>query len=98
MRAIGRAYVTYAFNQPHRFRVIFGRLPLDKTDSEPGASGARAFGVLASTIAALPRHGTQNDGDVALAWSVVHGFATLVYSLLAVAAFVQAWMGQPLLG
>jgi AcrR family transcriptional regulator len=77
LRAIGRAYVTYAFNQPHRFRVIFGRLPLDKTDSALAAAGARAFGVLASTIAALPGRGTQNDGDVALAWSAVHGFATL---------------------
>lgn len=80
--AIGRAYVDYAFEHPGRFRVIFGRFPLDHTSPALAESSARSYGILADTIAHLGRQArmdaAQEQASLVMAWAIVHGFATLV--------------------
>jgi AcrR family transcriptional regulator len=81
LRAIGLGYIRFALSHPARFRVIFGRFPLDRGNMALAAAGKRAFGILAQTIALQPRHGGRMDkaaqADLILAWSTVHGFANL---------------------
>jgi AcrR family transcriptional regulator len=82
LEAIGLGYIRFALTHPARFRVMFGRFPLDRDDAALSAAGARAFRVLAETIAAQPSHGGHLDdrgkADLVAAWSTVHGFVNLV--------------------
>ena len=80
-KAIGLGYIRFALAHPARFRVIFGRFPLDRGDAALARAGKRAFDILAKTIAAQPGNSEPLDAgaqaDLVFAWSTVHGFANL---------------------
>jgi len=82
LKAIGLGYIRFALAHPARFRVIFGRFPLDCDDAALAGASKRAFDILAHTIAAQPGNRAPLDktGEASLvfAWSLVHGFANLV--------------------
>ena len=80
LRAMAQAYVDFARQRPGRFRVTFGSaLSLSKT-KEPAlqAAAARAFGILRSEIGGGPASETDGLARTVLAWSSVHGLATLL--------------------
>lgn len=76
LRGLGRGYIRYALEHPARFRVMFGRFPLERGDPALAQAGQRAFGLLATANEALPGRG-GDASSLVLAWSAVHGFATL---------------------
>ena len=81
LKAISRGYIRFALAHPARFRVIFGRFPLDHGDAALASAGKHAFDILAQTIAAQPGNSEpldeQAQADLVFAWSTVHGFANL---------------------
>lgn len=92
LAAICRAYLETALARPGRFRVVFGRRELDKEDPEMQRAGARAFGILVAEtrahragLAAPPPGPLPSEtakapdfAEILLAWSVTHGFTTLL--------------------
>jgi AcrR family transcriptional regulator len=81
LKAIGLGYIRFALTHPARFRVIFGRFPLDHGDAALASASKHAFNILAQTIAAQPGNNEPLDesaqADLVFAWSTVHGFANL---------------------
>lgn len=85
--ALGRAYVAFAQAQPERFMVMFGphapgmsRLdPCAKAEHHDGpyASLSRVLDELSVTGVMSPR---RREGAELLAWSAIHGLATLLVS------------------
>ncbi len=78
LEALGLAYVTFAVSSPGYFRVMFhGALK----SSGPTEAGLRAFHLLRDAVVACQAAGQAPKGDptalVLVAWSAVHGFATL---------------------
>jgi AcrR family transcriptional regulator len=78
LEALGLAYVTFAVSSPGYFRVMFHG---ESKSSGPTAAGLRAFHLLRDAVVACQEAGQAPQGDlttlVLLAWSAVHGFATL---------------------
>jgi AcrR family transcriptional regulator len=78
LEALGVAYVRFAFANPGYFRVMFHG---DATTAGPAPSGLRAFELLREAVEACQKAGAAPKGDpkplVLLAWSAVHGLATL---------------------
>jgi AcrR family transcriptional regulator len=78
LQALGLAYVNFALSAPGYFRVMFHG---DASSSGPTEAGLRAFHLLRAAIVACQEAGSAPKGDlmalVVLAWSAVHGFATL---------------------
>jgi AcrR family transcriptional regulator len=78
LEAIGLAYVTFAVSAPGYFRVMFHR---SSKASGPTRAGLRAFHILRDAVLACQEAGEAPKGDltalVLVAWSAVHGFATL---------------------
>jgi AcrR family transcriptional regulator len=85
LRAIGAGYLQFAMENPGLFRTAFA-LPLD---GEPGADPARAgqsglsgFQLLSAALDRLVETGVlpveRRSGADFLAWSAVHGLATLL--------------------
>jgi AcrR family transcriptional regulator len=81
--AIGLAYVEFAVKNPSFFRVMFG--PAMKVEGfEPccAPSGRDAYDILGFVLDELVRTGAipagRRAGGEVVAWSIVHGFATLV--------------------
>jgi AcrR family transcriptional regulator len=83
LRALGRAYVEFASRHPAHFRVMFGRVPVDRA-AHPGlqAAATAAYGLLIGGIRDCQAAGVVRAGDpdeLALcAWSAVHGLSALV--------------------
>ena len=79
--ATGVGYVAYALNHVARFQLMFRSERLDWDRPSLAAAGADAYGQLVECVERLGREvGAPSalDADkVALAWSIVHGFATL---------------------
>ncbi|HEX7080384.1 MAG TPA: TetR/AcrR family transcriptional regulator [Gammaproteobacteria bacterium] len=79
--ASGIGYVEYALAHPARFQLMFRSERLDSNRASLAAAGAGAFGQLVECIDRVSREaGAPPDLDtdkIALAWSIVHGFATL---------------------
>jgi len=81
--AIGRAYVDFAVKNPSFFRVMFGS-HLREAGYEPGCapSGRDAYQILAATLDELVASGAmppeRRAGAEIAAWSMVHGFSTLL--------------------
>jgi hypothetical protein len=84
--AVGRAYVTFAVEQPHLFRHVFG--PAGAQDGPHDAQQDHgdpddAYGILLARIGELAGRGLLRPGVGdeptlhVLAWSVVHGFSSL---------------------
>lgn len=82
IRATARAYAGFALAHPSRFRLMFSAELTGCDDAAFRAAGQAAFAVLQDLIARgvsegrlrLDPHGTH----ALAAWSLVHGFATLV--------------------
>jgi AcrR family transcriptional regulator len=78
LEALGLAYVTFAVSSPGYFRVMF-----HGASNSPGPTevGLRTFNILRDSVVACQHAGEAPKGDatglVLLAWSAVHGFATL---------------------
>jgi len=86
LRAIGTAYVRFAFEEPGLFRTAFSASDRpDDPEPDPemaGASGLNPFQLLSSTLDDMAAAGAlpakKRPGAEYLAWSSVHGFAKLV--------------------
>lgn len=84
--AQGRAYVDFALEQPERFAVMFG--PQGAGACSSGGSGqalpAGPWGALARALDDLVQAGVlpreRREGAELLAWSAIHGLATLLVS------------------
>jgi AcrR family transcriptional regulator len=78
--AAGMAYITFAFNHPAYYRVMFSG-DLLVTSNSLQHTGGSIFETLAKDIAACQQLGIMRDGDpkiIAIAlWSTLHGFVTL---------------------
>ncbi len=78
LEALGLAYVTFAVSSPGYFRVMFHGA---SKSSGPTQAGLRSFHLLRDGVVACQEAGQAPKGDptalVLLAWSAVHGFATL---------------------
>lgn len=92
LAAIARAYVETALANPGRFRVVFGQRGMDRQDPAFRAAATRAFSILVREVRlsrGLAPPSSQQEKpaaealapdlpEVLLAWSAVHGFATLL--------------------
>jgi AcrR family transcriptional regulator len=78
LEALGLAYITFAVSSVGYFRVMFHG---DSISSGPSDAGLRAFHILRDAVVACQEAGHAPKGDatglVLVAWSAVHGFATL---------------------
>ncbi len=83
MLAIGHGYVEFALKNPSFFRVMFGSRLRD-AGYEPACapSGRTAYDILADTLDGLVSSGAMPPGSrpgaEIIAWSGVHGFASLL--------------------
>ena len=77
--AVGVAYVEYALQQRARFLLMFRSDRLDRDLASLQEAGAHGYRHLVETVAALDpaADSAALDDRAALAWSMVHGFATL---------------------
>jgi AcrR family transcriptional regulator len=86
IHALGKAYVRFAAESPSHFRVMFGPHGAGRREprfsmSGPGGEGKSPFEMLVGALEELARSGesTVPPKRAALAaWSVVHGFASLI--------------------
>jgi AcrR family transcriptional regulator len=80
--ATGIGYVEYALFHRARFQLMFRSDRLNASHPPLAQAGARAYGELTDCIEALARAVGGKDTNTvertALAWSIVHGFATLM--------------------
>ncbi|MGW1550619.1 TetR/AcrR family transcriptional regulator, partial [Streptomyces sp. NPDC002346] len=82
LRERGVRYVRFATGHPAHFQVMFQPELYRADDSELLAARARAAQALRAGIAGLPAAGSGDDARLAgvAAWSLAHGFATLLLS------------------
>jgi AcrR family transcriptional regulator len=77
---LGRAYIDFACAHPERVEVMFRRR--GAVAAEPSGASTRAFQHLVDAIVACQEAGEAPPGDpmelAVSAWSVVHGFSSLV--------------------
>jgi AcrR family transcriptional regulator len=84
LAAIGRAYVTFARQNPGLFLLMFRSERLDFSRPALRSAADAAFGVLARAVGAQQeRHSDaplplSQAADITAAWSLVHGFALLM--------------------
>lgn len=77
LMAFGRAYVSFALEQPGAFRTMFGpRLNEEGRFPELEVPAAEAFGLLEKELAHLGERAAR-DGAIGL-WSMAHGLASLM--------------------
>ena len=87
IHAMGVAYVSFALDNPDRYRVMF-RPELSRSDargaaSEADAAGAAAYSTLVSAVQEAADRGllspkTDVGGAAVAAWASVHGLASLI--------------------
>lgn len=82
LRAVGQAYIEFALGQRALFQLMFRRDRLDPEHEALRAAGQRTGNLLRDAIDAVlaeRRLPAEERGErILLAWSLVHGFATLV--------------------
>ena len=82
LTASGLGYLDFALGAPALFKLMFGSERVDFCDPALDAAAAAAFEHLASDIARLrgvsPHQDADAMADVMAAWSMVHGFASLL--------------------
>jgi AcrR family transcriptional regulator len=77
LRATGRAYIDFALENRAAFQLMFRADRLDQGRPRLAQASAAAFDELRTALAAL--HGGRAPApQLMLAWSAVHGFATLL--------------------
>ena len=81
LREVGLGYIEFAASRPSSFRLMFGETALHADDPELARAADAAFHRLEQTMAGVERaHGLQVHNQRErrmLAWTSVHGFATL---------------------
>lgn len=78
LEALAAAYMRFAVASPQRFRLMFQRELVDIARFPTAAAASkRAFDRIANTVASLAEDETAADLTIA-AWSMVHGYATLL--------------------
>lgn len=81
--ATGRGYVDFALTNPGLFRLMFSSDRPDMSDPELRSAAEESFEILVNAVARL-RGRAPGDArstiDVAAAWSMVHGIASLLLS------------------
>jgi AcrR family transcriptional regulator len=87
-KAVGRAYVEFAIDQPEIFRVMFGECGAACRNTETSTSLAESpWALLGQCLDALVTDGfltiERRAGAELKAWTVVHGFASLALDGLA---------------
>ena len=76
-RAMGEAYVRFALEHPHRFRLMFGgHVPLER-QRDVAAAAAQPYQTLVQAFRAQPAI-ADPERAAAAAWSLVHGLAHLL--------------------
>lgn len=75
--AVGRAYVEVAVANPATFHLMFHAHRSDPAQEGLRAAGSAAYALLEETLAPVLGDGDRLAG-IHLAWSAVHGFATLL--------------------
>ena len=81
LHAIGRGYIAFAVRNRALFQIMFRCDVLQPAAPSLSRAGGAAFGVLRGAMAdvlAIHRPGQAPGGPLTLAWSAVHGFATLL--------------------
>ena len=82
LRAIGGAYVSFALHHRALFQLMFRRDRLDPAHADLQAAGRRTGDALRAAVDALMAAQRLPEAErgarILLAWSVVHGYATLV--------------------
>lgn len=82
LRAVGQAYVDFALANRALFQLMFRRDRLNPQDEALSAAGKRVGDALRDAIDALLAErrlpGEERGRRILLAWSVVHGYVTLV--------------------
>lgn len=84
LRAVGLAYIDFAIGHRAQFQLMFRYDRLSPGDAGLEQAGSEAAGHLSTTLAgALAERGLDGQGQdferrLLLAWSAVHGFATLL--------------------
>ncbi len=83
IRAIGEAYIQFAGAEPHLFRHVFGcycDVPMQSEVPE----GSNTYQLLCDTLDEMDRLGVlrRREGLDMLAWTSVHGFASLMIDRL----------------
>src|SRR4051794_8073373 len=85
LRAVGHGYLRFAEEQPGLFRAAFfvaGDLSQALSPSKAGQAGRSPYGILSDVLDELVAAGVlaadRRPGGEFLAWSAVHGLATLV--------------------
>lgn len=80
--AMGRAYLSYALQNPLNYHLMFGaQMPEPSAHPEMLAKAQHTFDLLRKTIARLPPRvdGPRNvDTDALFVWSTVHGLASIL--------------------
>jgi len=81
VRAIGRAYVRFAAQNPAYFRIVTRIELIRRDDPEFDASYQATFDMVKNAVTAAQQEGWERNTDpialVIAAWSAVHGLATL---------------------
>ncbi|MGW3914205.1 TetR/AcrR family transcriptional regulator [Streptomyces sp. NPDC005070] len=82
LRDAGVRYVRFAREHPAHFQVMFAPELLRANDLELATARTLAGGRLRAAVAAIPSEGRGPDARLAgiAAWSLAHGFATLLIS------------------
>jgi len=82
LTAVGQAYIDFALDHRAHFQLMFGSDRLDRADAELQRCGARSAAALEEAMTDVMRaHRLPPETlpqRLLLAWSAVHGFATLV--------------------
>ena len=84
--AQGQAYVAFALEQPDRFTVMFGpyHAGASKPSGHANAGATGPYAALSQVLDELKESGamdqTRREGAELLAWSAIHGLATLLVS------------------
>jgi AcrR family transcriptional regulator len=78
--AVGQAYVSFASQDPHLFRLMFSRLGMQRARSPLGDGMRGAFDQLRSAIAEVLNLAAKDVDDdlLAMAWSIAHGSSSLI--------------------
>ncbi|HJV68618.1 TetR/AcrR family transcriptional regulator [Ideonella sp.] len=82
LRAVGQAYIDFALTNRALFQLMFRRDRLDPQDAALRAAGQRVGDALRDSIDALLAErrlpAAERGQRILLAWSLVHGYVTLV--------------------
>jgi AcrR family transcriptional regulator len=85
LRRIGHEYLAFAAERPHRYRLLFDRLDLERDHRPRESVREDSFTVLSDALQSCVDAGrsTSTDilGDATAIWASMHGYATLRASI-----------------